>query len=131
MQACRRRDRNYYRCLARTRHAGSPALATHPPSVYLREDVVMTAVNRWLRTALGIVVQRRRTLQDDVTAEWDRSCAIAATAYREHRLRLTFDNVSGMLSAAALPVEAALRPDPADWIHGSLSTTRPPCVTRP
>ncbi|MEU4746054.1 recombinase family protein, partial [Actinosynnema sp. NPDC023658] len=38
----------YYRCPARTLAPGSPALATHPPTVYLREDILQEAVNGWL-----------------------------------------------------------------------------------
>jgi hypothetical protein len=38
----------YYRCPARTLTPESPALATHPPAVYLREDTVQLAVNAWL-----------------------------------------------------------------------------------
>jgi hypothetical protein len=38
----------YYRCPARTLAPGSPVLATHPPAVYLREDPIQDAVNKWL-----------------------------------------------------------------------------------
>ncbi|WP_086829000.1 recombinase family protein [Allokutzneria sp. NRRL B-24872] len=48
MEASPRAHGTYYRCPARTLAPGSPALASHPPSVYLREDIVQEAVNGWL-----------------------------------------------------------------------------------
>lgn len=39
----------YYRCLARTLAPGSQALADHPKTVNLREDVLLPAVNGWIR----------------------------------------------------------------------------------
>ncbi|TQM85467.1 recombinase-like zinc beta ribbon protein [Saccharothrix saharensis] len=48
MEASPRARGVYYRCPARTLAPGSPALATHPPTVYLREDVLQEAVNGWL-----------------------------------------------------------------------------------
>ncbi|HET6500879.1 MAG TPA: recombinase family protein [Amycolatopsis sp.] len=38
----------YYRCPARTLAPGSAALADHPPTVYVKEDPLMEAVNGWL-----------------------------------------------------------------------------------
>lgn len=38
----------YYRCPARTLAPGSPALASHPPAVYLREGPLRDAVNSWI-----------------------------------------------------------------------------------
>jgi DNA invertase Pin-like site-specific DNA recombinase len=38
----------YCRCAARTLAPGSPMLATHPPTIYLREDPVQDAVNGWI-----------------------------------------------------------------------------------
>jgi DNA invertase Pin-like site-specific DNA recombinase len=38
----------YYRCPARTLAPGSPALASHPPTVYIREDPLRDAVNGWI-----------------------------------------------------------------------------------
>lgn len=38
----------YYRCPARTLAPGSAALSDHPPTVYVREDPLMEAVNAWL-----------------------------------------------------------------------------------
>lgn len=48
MEASPRVHGMYYRCPARTLAPGSPALAAHPPTVYLREDVLQDAVDGWL-----------------------------------------------------------------------------------
>jgi len=48
MEASPRAHAMYCRCPARTLAPGSPALASHPPAVYLREDPVREAVNTWL-----------------------------------------------------------------------------------
>jgi DNA invertase Pin-like site-specific DNA recombinase len=48
MEASPRAHAMYYRCPARTLAPGSPVLATHPPAVYLREDPIEEAVNKWL-----------------------------------------------------------------------------------
>jgi Recombinase zinc beta ribbon domain len=48
MEASPRAHAMYYRCPARTLAPGSPALAEHPPAVYLREDPIRDAVNGWL-----------------------------------------------------------------------------------
>jgi len=42
------RKGTYYRCTARTLAPGSPALAEHPKTVNLREDVVLPALNNWI-----------------------------------------------------------------------------------
>ncbi|WP_199785920.1 hypothetical protein [Streptomyces sp. AA4] len=38
----------YYQCPARTLAPGSPALASHPPTIYLREEPLRDAVNGWI-----------------------------------------------------------------------------------
>ncbi|CCH33022.1 recombinase family protein [Actinosynnema sp. NPDC047251] len=48
MEASPRARGMYYRCPARTLPNGSPALGIHPPTIYLREDVLVDAVNKWL-----------------------------------------------------------------------------------
>lgn len=48
MEASPRKHGMYYRCPARTLAPGSPVLETHPPAVYLREDLIRDAVNGWL-----------------------------------------------------------------------------------
>ncbi|WP_459710764.1 hypothetical protein [Actinophytocola sp. KF-1] len=47
MEGSPRKHAMYYRCPARTLAPGSPALATHPAAVYLREDTIREAVNGW------------------------------------------------------------------------------------
>lgn len=43
-----RRSALYYRCNARTLTPGAAALADHPRTVNLREEVVTAAINRWI-----------------------------------------------------------------------------------
>ncbi|GAA1937187.1 zinc ribbon domain-containing protein [Amycolatopsis minnesotensis] len=38
----------YYRCSARTLTPGSPALLTHPPTIYLKEEPLRDALNEWI-----------------------------------------------------------------------------------
>lgn len=48
MQGAAIRKGVYYRCIARTMAPGSAALADHPKTVNLREDVVVSPINEWL-----------------------------------------------------------------------------------
>ncbi|WP_084145477.1 recombinase family protein [Amycolatopsis jejuensis] len=48
MEGSPRKHGMYYRCPARTLAPGSPALATHPPTIYLREEPLRDAVNCWI-----------------------------------------------------------------------------------
>ncbi|MFD2489335.1 recombinase family protein [Amycolatopsis jiangsuensis] len=48
MQGAAIRKGVYYRCIARTLAPGSAALADHPKTVNLREDVVTPPINAWL-----------------------------------------------------------------------------------
>ncbi len=48
MEASPRAHGMYYRCPARTLAPGSPVLESHPPAVYLREDLIKEAVNGWI-----------------------------------------------------------------------------------
>ncbi|WP_153032052.1 recombinase family protein [Amycolatopsis sp. YIM 10] len=48
MQGATIRKGAYYRCTARTMAPSSPALADHPKTVNLREDVVVEAINGWI-----------------------------------------------------------------------------------
>ncbi|WP_143168706.1 hypothetical protein [Amycolatopsis australiensis] len=48
MQGAAIRKSVYYRCIARTMAPGSAALADHPKTVNLREDVVVPPINEWL-----------------------------------------------------------------------------------
>ena len=42
------RKRALYRCIARRLAPGSAALADHPKTINLREDVLTGAINRWI-----------------------------------------------------------------------------------
>ncbi|MET9272979.1 zinc ribbon domain-containing protein [Kribbella sp. NPDC003557] len=46
--AARREDTIYYRCNSRTLEPGSATALARPPQIYLREDLVTPAVNRWI-----------------------------------------------------------------------------------
>ncbi|WP_409464795.1 recombinase family protein [Amycolatopsis sp. GA6-003] len=48
MEGSPRKHGMYYRCPARTLAPGSPALASHPPTIYLREEPLRDAVNGWI-----------------------------------------------------------------------------------
>ena len=114
MEACRRGDRSYYRCQARTLRPDSPTRESHPPSVYLREDILERAVNRWLATA-------RPSLLGHMARMSNGDRAAAAAGYRGLRLQLHFDKATGILSAAALPVGHAGRPTPSSWIRAAIA----------
>jgi DNA invertase Pin-like site-specific DNA recombinase len=79
MEASPRAHGMYYRCPARTLAPGSPALAEHPPSVYLREDPLLHAVNGWIgelfqpdqvdRTVTALVGSQQRPSGEPSTAK--------------------------------------------------------------
>ncbi|MEV0799923.1 recombinase family protein [Kribbella sp. NPDC050281] len=46
--AARREDTIYYRCNARTLVPGTGTALAHPLQIYLREDLITPAVNRWI-----------------------------------------------------------------------------------
>ncbi|MFI5563334.1 recombinase family protein [Amycolatopsis japonica] len=48
MEGSPRKYGMYYRCPARTLAPGAPALLTHPPTIYLREEPLRDAVNGWI-----------------------------------------------------------------------------------
>jgi hypothetical protein len=48
MQGAMIRQRVLYRCIARRLAPGSAALADHPKTINLREDVLTGAINRWI-----------------------------------------------------------------------------------
>lgn len=51
-EAAPRKHAMYYRCPARTLAPGSPALASHPPTIYLPEEAVLEPLNEWMRGRL-------------------------------------------------------------------------------
>ena len=70
--AARRDDTIYYRCTAWTLVPGSARALAHPPQIYLREDLVRPAINRWIGTLFD-PVNREETvttlLQGDDSGE--------------------------------------------------------------
>ncbi len=48
MEGSPRKHGMYYRCPARTLTPGSPALLTHPPTIYLKEEPLRDALNEWI-----------------------------------------------------------------------------------
>ncbi|WP_132116505.1 recombinase family protein [Actinocrispum wychmicini] len=76
MEASPRAHGMYYRCPARTLAPGSSALAEHPPTVYIREDPLLEAVNAWLgrlfarenvdRTVRMLIESQRETTRSNV-----------------------------------------------------------------
>ncbi|MDQ3153802.1 MAG: hypothetical protein M3R63_19535 [Actinomycetota bacterium] len=48
MEGSPRKHGMYYRCLSRTLAPGSPALAEHPATVYVREEPLRDGVNGWI-----------------------------------------------------------------------------------
>jgi predicted dinucleotide-binding enzyme len=51
--AARHKEVKYYRCNARTLVPESPTTLAHPLQIYLREDLVTTALNRWTGELFG------------------------------------------------------------------------------
>ncbi|WP_418155369.1 hypothetical protein [Actinoalloteichus caeruleus] len=80
MDASPRRHGMYYRCPARTLAPGSAALAEHPRTVYVREDVIRDAVNGWIGwlfapTNVERTVRALLASQDDGRTSKDRESA--------------------------------------------------------
>jgi hypothetical protein len=46
--ATRRKVVTYYRCNARALVPGSATALAHPSQIYLREDLITPAINRWI-----------------------------------------------------------------------------------
>ncbi|WP_203589647.1 zinc ribbon domain-containing protein [Streptomyces sp. SID13031] len=51
--AARHKEVKYYRCNARTLVPESATALAHPPQIYLREDLVTPAINRWIGELFG------------------------------------------------------------------------------
>lgn len=51
--ATRRRVVTYYRCNARTLVPGSVTASAHLPQIYVREDLIAPAMNRWIGQVFG------------------------------------------------------------------------------
>jgi Recombinase len=86
------RKNAYYRCAARTLAPGSAALADHPITVNLREDVIVDALNRWIgrlfaRENLDQTVAQLLGSQPTGAASTDVSAAKSRRADAERRLQ--------------------------------------------
>ncbi|MCE7003260.1 recombinase family protein [Kibdelosporangium philippinense] len=97
----------YYRCPARTLAPGSPALVDHPPTVYVREDPLLEAVNEWLG-GLFHPKNRDRTVrmlvgsQERATPSGDREQAAKRASDAEAKLRRFQAAIGAGVDPAAL-----------------------------
>ncbi len=108
MEASPRAHGMYYRCPARTLAPSSPALALHPPAVYLREEPVRDAVNSWLgglftrqnvdQTVAALVASQRAAGGERCTSE----AAKQHLAEAEARLRRYQAAIAAGVDPAAL-----------------------------
>ncbi|WP_092781835.1 recombinase family protein [Actinokineospora terrae] len=106
MEGSPRKHSMYYRCPARTLAPGSPWLASHPPTIYLREDPLRDIVNEWLAELLhpGRV---DRTVQALVDAQggpgaFDQEAARARLKEADARLRRYQDAIGAGVDPIAL-----------------------------
>lgn len=107
MEASPRTHAMYYRCPARTLAPGSPALADHPPAVYLRENVLRDEVNSWLaglfhRDNVDQTVQALAASQAESTAPNAGEAAKKRHTDAEARLRLLQEAIEAGVDPAAL-----------------------------
>ncbi|MDX6283000.1 MAG: hypothetical protein QOH03_4071 [Kribbellaceae bacterium] len=70
--AARHQEVKYYRCNARTLVPESATALAHPPQIYLREDFVTPAINRWIGELFGPL---NRQVTIDLLLEDDDSSA--------------------------------------------------------
>ncbi|WP_436498177.1 recombinase family protein [Actinokineospora sp. HUAS TT18] len=107
MEASPRKHGMYYRCPARTLAPGSPALADHPPTVYVREDPLREAVNEWL-TRIFAPENRDETVrafvasQADERPSGDQEAARKRLADAEARLRRFQDAIGAGVDPMAV-----------------------------
>ncbi|MEV8371129.1 recombinase family protein [Kribbella sp. NPDC056861] len=88
--AARHRETIYYRCNARTLVPESATALAHPAQVYLREDLVSTAINRWIGQLFD-PLHRRGTI--DALLEADDSVARHAEHLAQLRDRVSAADV--------------------------------------
>ncbi|WP_202867430.1 recombinase family protein [Kribbella pittospori] len=105
--AARRQEVVYYRCNARTLVPGSASAIAHPRQIYLREDVVTPAINRWIGSLFD-AVHRAETIEallaeDD--GEDHRSGHVEDLRGRVRAAKITMDRVRKALDAGWDPVE--------------------------
>ncbi|TCC19925.1 recombinase family protein [Kribbella sindirgiensis] len=70
-----RKHAMYYRCPSRTLAPGSPALASHPPTVYLPESAVMEPLNEWIAQVFS-PEYRQETIAQLLDAGEDTSASV-------------------------------------------------------
>ncbi len=130
MEGSPRKHAMYYRCPARTLAPGSPALATHPGAVYLREDTIRDAVNEWFAELF-----RRDHVDETVAAlvasqDGARRKAVGRDA-AEHRLTKAEAEIRRFQAAIAAGidpmalVEVINSAQPERWRLRQRSTTHP------
>jgi Recombinase zinc beta ribbon domain len=101
------RKNAYYRCAARTLAPGSAALADHPITVNLREDVMVDALNRWIgrlfdRENIDQTVTQLLGSHPTGAASSDVAAAKARRADAERRLRRFQDAIAAGADLAAV-----------------------------
>jgi DNA invertase Pin-like site-specific DNA recombinase len=107
MEGSPRKHGMYYRCPARTLAPGSPALVDHPPTVYVREDPLLEAVNAWLADLFD-PKNRDRTVgmlvgsQEKTTQSGDRGQAERRAKDAEAKLRRFQEAIEAGIDPAAL-----------------------------
>ncbi|WP_104479801.1 recombinase zinc beta ribbon domain-containing protein [Actinokineospora auranticolor] len=106
MEGSPRKHGMYYRCPARTLAPGSPWLASHPPTVYLREDPLRDLVNEWLAellhpTQVDTTVQRLLDAQGGPQAD-DQEAVRARLRDADARLRNYQDAIGAGVDPTAL-----------------------------
>ncbi|WP_246009894.1 recombinase family protein [Actinokineospora cianjurensis] len=107
MEGSPRKHGMYYRCPARTLAPGSPALASHPPTVYLREEPLQKIVNEWLMEVLhparvDATVQALLEAQGTATGAADHEAARKRLRDAEGRLRRYQEAIGAGIDPAAL-----------------------------
>ncbi|TCC33229.1 recombinase family protein [Kribbella speibonae] len=105
--AARRQEIVYYRCNARTLVPGSASALAHPRQIYLREDVVTPAVNRWIGSLFD-PVHRPDTLEAllvEADSEDPRTEHVEDLRGRVRAAKITMDRVRKALDAGWDPVE--------------------------
>ncbi|MBB5923604.1 DNA invertase Pin-like site-specific DNA recombinase [Actinoalloteichus hoggarensis] len=107
MEGSPRRHGMYYRCPARTLAPGSPALAEHPPTIYVREDAIRDAVNGWIGELfapanIGRTVRALVDSQGDRRQRSDHEHVRRRLAEAEAKLRRFQDAIGAGIDPAAL-----------------------------
>lgn len=76
----------YYRCRAKTLAPGSPALADHPPTANLREDMISCSIDQWLATLFDRTITSLLAAQDSDDRDAPRALLRRRIADAEARL---------------------------------------------